>query len=214
MASRQAELASMTAEAASCTRCPLYRNATQVVFGQGPVGASLMLVGEQPGDSEDKEGLPFVGPAGRVLDKALADAGIPRERVYVTNAVKHFKNVPRGKRRIHQKPNRYEIERCRWWLDKELELVKPKLTVALGASAASALAGRPVTISKARGSTLTFRDGVEGLVTVHPSYILRLRDKAKAEAYGHLVADLKLAARALRRPARTRELTSPVRPRP
>jgi DNA polymerase len=197
-------LASIAAEAAGCTRCPLYRNATQMVFGRGPANAALVLVGEQPGDSEDRAGLPFVGPAGRVLDAALGEAGIDRDRVYVTNAVKHFKNEPRGKRRIHQRPDRYEIERCRCWLDQELDVIRPRLTVALGATAASALAGRALTISKVRGRRMSFRKGVDGLVTVHPSYILRLRDEAKAEAYRGLVTDLRLAARMLANPERQR----------
>ena len=184
----------MAAEATRCTRCPLYRNATQVVFGKGVPRAHLMLVGEQPGDREDQVGLPFVGPAGQVLDKALSEAGIDRAQIYVTNAVKHFKSVPRGKRRIHQKPNRYEIERCRWWLDKELEIVRPRLIVALGATAASALTGKTLTISKVRGRKISLREGLDGLVTVHPSYILRLRDEAKPQAYRGLVADLQLAA--------------------
>lgn len=192
---RQAQrvLAGIAAEAASCRRCPLYRNATQTVFGQGPVGSFLMLVGEQPGDNEDRAGLPFVGPAGRILDKALNEAGIDRSKLYLTNAVKHFKNMPRGKRRIHQRPDRYEIERCRWWLDQELKLVNPRVTVALGVTAASALAQRAVTLSKMRGRLVTFRDGVEGFVTVHPSYILRLRDATKEQQYRRLVADLRRA---------------------
>src|SRR5262249_45216014 len=167
--------------------------------------APLMLVGEQPGDSEDRAGLPFVGPAGRVLDAALADAGIDRSRAYVTNAVKHFKSVPRGKRRIHQRPDRYEIERCRWWLDREIDVITPQLIVALGATAAGAMAGHAVTISKMRGRKIAVREGVDALVTVHPSYILRLRHEAKTEAYAGLVADLRLAAKMLdnaRLPAR------------
>lgn len=200
-------LAEVAADAASCERCPLYRNATQTVFGKGPAGALLMLVGEQPGDSEDKAGLPFVGPAGRILDHALEAARIDRTRVYVTNAVKHFKNVPRGKRRIHQRPNAYEVERCRWWLDRELGLVKPRLTVALGATAASALMGKPVTISKVRGQLVTFREDVDGFVTVHPSYILRLRDESRTQEQQRLISDLKQVARHLR------ELEAPVRRR-
>jgi uracil-DNA glycosylase family protein len=191
-------LAEVAADAANCERCPLYKNATQTVFGQGPAGALLMLVGEQPGDSEDKAGLPFVGPAGRILDHALEAAHIDRSRVYVTNAVKHFKNVPRGKRRIHQRPNSYEVERCRWWLDRELDLVRPRLSVALGATAASALMGKSVTISKVRGRLVTFREGVEGFVTVHPSYILRLRDESRMQEQDRLIADLKQVARHLR----------------
>jgi DNA polymerase len=172
----------VAAKAAGCERCPLYRNATQTVFGQGSGPAEFMLVGEQPGDSEDKTGLPFVGPAGRILDHALQEAGADRNSVYVTNAVKHFKNVPRGKRRIHQRPTRYEIERCRWWLDQELKLVRPRVTVALGALATWALAGRVVTISRSRGRLVEFRD-VAGFVTVHPSFILRMRDEDKDEKY-------------------------------
>lgn len=143
-------LARLAADAGRCECCPLFKNATQTVFGEGRAPTPVMLVGEQPGDGEDKAGFPFVGPAGRVLDWALREVGIDRARVYVTNAVKHFKNVPRGKRRIHQRPNRYEIERCRWWLDQELQLVRPRLVVALGTTAASALAGRAVTITKSR----------------------------------------------------------------
>ena len=217
MGKQETALANLAAEAAGCTRCPLYRNATHVVFGQGSARADMMLVGEQPGDSEDRAGLPFVGPAGRVLDRALTDAGIARKGTYVTNAVKHFKNEPRGKKRIHQRPDRYEIERCRWWLDRELEIVKPKLIVALGATAARALTGRTITISKVRGTRIALRDGVDGLVTIHPSYVLRLRDAAKDEAYAGLVADLGYAARLLgafggRR--RARPPTSPARPLP
>jgi DNA polymerase len=195
MAKAATTLSEIADDAAGCTRCPLYRNATQTVFGQGPANARVMLVGEQPGDKEDEAGLPFVGPAGRILDNALREAGIDRDRVYVTNAVKHFKNVPRGKRRIHQRPNTYEIERCRWWLDRELALITPDLAVALGSTAARSLAGRAVTIAKARGRRMSFRQGLDGLVTIHPSYILRLRDAAKAEAYRDFVADLKLVAR-------------------
>ena len=190
MTSARQILREVAADAAGCERCPLYRNATQTVFGRGPVPAPIMLVGEQPGDSEDKAGLPFVGPAGRMLDRALQEAGVDRDSVYVTNAVKHFKNVPRGKRRIHQRPIRYEIERCRWWLDQELKLVRPRVTVALGTTAAWALAGRVVTIAKSRGRLVEFRDGVGGFVTVHPSFILRLRDEDKDEEYRRLVADL------------------------
>ena len=201
MAKGRKSLAGVAAEAEGCRRCPLYRNATQTIFGQGPSAAALMLVGEQPGDAEDRAGEPFVGPAGRILDRALDDAGIDRGKVYVTNAVKHFKNVPRGKRRIHQRPNSYEVERCRWWLDLELALIKPRLTVALGATAASALAGRAVTIAKSRGRVINFRDGNDGLVTVHPSYILRLQDERKRVEYRRLVADLKRAIRLLQAPA-------------
>ena len=147
-----------------CERCPLYKHATQTVFGEGPADAPVVFVGEQPGDQEDLQGKPFVGPAGQMFDRALAEAGIDRNRVYVTNAVKHFKFEPRGKRRIHKKPNNDEIEACRWWLDKELGFVMPRLTVALGATAARALTGRDVTISRTRGGELmTLRDGRRGL---------------------------------------------------
>src|SRR5947208_2113789 len=138
-------------EAVHCKRCPLYRDATQTVFGEGPPDAPVVFVGEQPGDQEDLAGKPFVGPAGQMFDRALGEAGIDRTRVYVTNAVKHFKFEPRGKRRIHQKPNYDEIEACRWWLDKELTLIRPRLTVALGATAARALTDRDTTISRTRG---------------------------------------------------------------
>jgi DNA polymerase len=197
----QAGYRSLTAarnDAAHCERCPLYRYATQTVFGEGPARASVVFVGEQPGDQEDLQGRPFVGPAGKLFDRALADAGIDRERVYVTNAVKHFKFEPRGKRRLHQKPNNAEIEACRWWLDSELALLKPQLTVALGATAARALTGHDVTISRTRGKLISLREGVEGFVTVHPSFLLRLPDaQAKELEYQRFVADLKLVARHL-----------------
>jgi probable DNA metabolism protein len=196
-----AEAASLPAlrdQAKLCEHCPLYRNATQTVFGEGPPDAPLVFVGEQPGDQEDLAGKPFVGPAGQMFDRALADAGIDRTRVYVTNAVKHFKFEPRGKRRIHQKPNNNEIEACRWWLDKELDLIKPRLTVALGATAARALTGRDTTISRARGRLTILREGVEGFITVHPSFLLRLPDEAsKAQEYQRFVEDLRLVAQHL-----------------
>src|SRR5882724_10248148 len=184
--------------AEECTRCPLYQNATQTVFGEGPAHAALVFVGEQPGDQEDLAGKPFVGPAGKLFDRALSEAGIDRDRVYVTNAVKHFKFEPRGKRRLHQKPNNTEIEACRWWLDSEFRLIKPQLAVALGATAARALTGRDVTISRLRGKRITFREGVEGFITVHPSFLLRVPDAAaKEREYERFVADLKLVARHL-----------------
>ncbi|HVE02555.1 MAG TPA: UdgX family uracil-DNA binding protein [Rhizomicrobium sp.] len=188
-----ATLASLRKEAAACTRCALFRHATQTVFGEGPAGAELVFVGEQPGDQEDIAGKPFVGPAGKVLDRALEDAGIERTKVYVTNAVKHFKFEPRGKRRIHSKPNASEIQACKWWLEREFEALKPAFVVALGATAAQALSGRAVTISRLRGRE-TELIGVRGLVTVHPSYLLRLPDeRAKKAEYAKFVADLKLA---------------------
>lgn len=183
--------------AAACRRCPLWRDATRTVFGEGPGDAPLVFVGEQPGDREDLKGRPFVGPAGQLFDKALAEAGIDRGKVYVTNAVKHFKSVLRGKRRIHQKPNAGEITACRWWLDKELDLVRPRLVVALGATAARALSGRNVAITRERGGVLELGSGLRALVTVHPSFLLRLPEPGdKACEFARFVEDLG-AARAL-----------------
>lgn len=183
---------------AACTRCPLYRCATQVVPGDGRVGARIMLVGEQPGNDEDLQGKPFVGPAGRVLDDALERAGLARSESFVTNAVKHFKFEPRGKRRLHKRPNSYEIERCRWWLERERAIVKPAVTVALGATAAHSLLGRTVTIAKVRGQPLTAQDGGKVIVTIHPSYLLRIIDHGdKAKAYREFVRDLKACAAAV-----------------
>jgi len=193
-----AKLAKVAREAKSCTRCPLYKNATQTVFGEGPVGVRLMLVGEQPGDQEDLAGRPFVGPAGKMLDRALVEAGVDRTQVYVTNVVKHFKNEPRGKRRLHKKPNRYEVEVCKIWLDQELALVRPQLVLAMGVTAASALAGKAVTLSKLRGTVVTLADGRRGMVTIHPSSILRAPDEAgRRAAYAGLVKDLKLALKSV-----------------
>jgi uracil-DNA glycosylase len=181
-----------------CTRCPLYKDATQAVPGEGRKGAHLMLVGEQPGDKEDLAGKPFVGPAGRVLDRALEAAGIPRSEVFVTNAVKHFKHEMRGKRRLHKRPNAYEVERCKIWLDLERRIVKPAAIVALGATAARSLFGRPVTITKLRGQRLQLADGTTAFVTIHPSMLLRIEDVAdKEQQYQSFVADLRPAARFL-----------------
>jgi DNA polymerase len=181
-----------------CTRCPLYKNATQAVPGEGRPGAGLMLVGEQPGDKEDLAGKPFVGPAGAVLDRALGDAGISRRDVFVTNAVKHFKFEPRGKRRLHKRPNAYEIDRCRWWLDQERAIVKPAAIVALGATAARSLLGRVVTIAKLRGEVQRLADGTLALVTIHPSYLLRIQDHDdKVREYRRFVADLRQAAKVM-----------------
>jgi len=178
-----------------CTRCPLYKDATQAVPGEGPSQAPFMLVGEQPGDREDLAGRPFVGPAGRVLDEALRDAGIAREETFVTNAVKHFKHEMRGKRRLHKRPNNYEIERCKIWLDWERNLVKPSTIVALGVTAARSLTGRTVTIAKVRGKTLAMADGTLLVVTIHPSALLRIEDvDERRAAYRSFVADLKTAA--------------------
>jgi DNA polymerase len=183
---------------AECTRCPLYKFATQVVPGEGRVGAHLMLVGEQPGDQEDLAGKPFVGPAGRVLDQALAEAGIARKDTFVTNAIKHFKFEMRGKRRLHKRPNAYEIERCRWWLEQERAIVKPVAIVALGATAARSLFGRVVTITSMRGKTHRLADGMAAFVTVHPSFLLRIEEAAdKEREYRNFVADLRRAAKLL-----------------
>jgi DNA polymerase len=180
---------------ARCTRCPLYRNAIQVVPGEGPRKSPIMLVGEQPGDREDREGKPFVGPAGKLLDRALEDAGLDRDEIFMTNAVKHFKYLNRGKRRLHKRPNAGEIVQCRWWLDIERRIVKPRLTVALGGTAAYSLFGRAVTISKMRGCVHEMEDGRAVAVTVHPSALLRVRDaNDRAERYGAFVADLKRCA--------------------
>lgn len=180
----------LRAEAAHCTRCDLYRHATQTVFGEGPLGASIVFVGEQPGDQEDLAGKPFVGPAGQLFDRALADAGIDRSDTYVTNAVKHFKFKRRGKRRIHEKPNGGEIAACRWWIERELALIRPEITVALGATAARSLFGKAVTISALRGAAQKMPDGGEAWVTVHPSYLLRVRDH-REEEYARFVGDLR-----------------------
>lgn len=179
---------------AACTRCPLYRDATQAVPGEGRLGASVMLVGEQPGDKEDIAGKPFVGPAGRILDQALQDAGVAREQTFVTNAVKHFKHEMRGKRRLHKRPNNYEIERCKIWLDHECDLVKPSTIIALGVTAARSLTGTTVTIGKIRGKPLDMADGTRLIITVHPSALLRIEDEAERHAaYRSFVADLKAA---------------------
>jgi len=191
-------LSALRAAENACRRCPLYQNATQAVPGQGPRGASMMLVGEQPGDQEDEAGLPFVGPAGRILDRALEEAGIERKSVFVTNAVKHFKYEMRGKRRLHKRPNAYEIDRCRWWQDLERAIVKPTVIVALGATAARSVLGRPATIGKVRGQALLLDDGTKAFVTLHPSALLRIRDEAdKRRAYRSFVDDLRLALKAL-----------------
>ena len=180
-------------DARKCTRCELYRFATQTVFGEGPLDAAIMFVGEQPGDQEDVAGRPFVGPAGAVFDEALEKAGIDRSSVYVTNAVKHFKFVQKGKRRIHNKPDAGEIAACRWWIEHERELIRPLVTVALGATAARSLIGKTVTIGKVRGEPLALEDGSECWVTVHPSSLLRMPDpEARREGRALFVRDLKL----------------------
>ncbi|KQP76953.1 DNA polymerase [Methylobacterium sp. Leaf111] len=169
---------------------PLVPGATQAVLGEGPLGASIAFVGEQPGDQEDRQGRPFVGPAGQLLSRAMAEAGIARGEAYLTNAVKHFKFEERGKRRIHQKPTAGEVSHYRWWLDRELDFVAPKLVVALGATAVLALTGKQIPITRARGPA-DFEKPYAGFITVHPSYLLRLPDEAKAEAYAAFVADLR-----------------------
>jgi DNA polymerase len=180
-------------EARRCTRCDLYKYATQTVFGEGPLNASIMFVGEQPGDQEDLAARPFVGPAGALFDAALEKAGIDRSTVYVTNAVKHFKFVAKGKRRIHNKPDAGEISACRWWIEHERELIRPPVTVALGATAARSLIGRTVTIGKIRGEPLALEDGSECWVTVHPSSLLRMPDPEKRrEGRALFLRDLKL----------------------
>ncbi len=195
-------LTDLRAEAADCRNCPLWKNATQTVFGEGPARARLMLVGEQPGDKEDLAGKPFVGPAGNILDRALEEAGIEREKVYVTNAVKHFKYVPRGKIRLHQKPSTPEIKACRQWYERELAAVKPDLVVAMGATAAQSVFGKITPINKNRGKLVTLDHTTQALVTVHPSYLLRVPDEeAKAREYARFVEDLRLAARFLKRSA-------------
>jgi probable DNA metabolism protein len=177
-----------------CRRCDLWRDATQGVPGAGPGRAKLMFVGEQPGDQEDLAGKPFVGPAGQMLDRALREAEVPRGESYVTNAVKHFKHELRGKRRIHQTPHGGEVQHCRWWLDAERRLVRPQVVVALGATAALAVFGKPMPIGKSRGQAFQLPDQSQAVVTYHPSYLLRVPDAAaKAEGYAAFVADLKFA---------------------
>jgi uracil-DNA glycosylase len=197
--SRIRDLRAQAADAAGCTRCDLYRRATQTVFGEGDVDAPLLLVGEQPGDQEDRAGHPFVGPAGRVLDDALAEAGIAGADVYLTNAVKHFKWEPRGKRRIHKRPDVSEIHACHTWLEREIDLVRPRVVVCLGATAARAVLGRPTTITSARGRLLDGPDDAPVVVTIHPSAVLRSRDaEDRAAARRGLVADLRVARDAAR----------------
>lgn len=184
------------AAARSCRRCPLWQNATQTVFGEGPEHADIIFVGEQPGDQEDLAGRPFVGPAGRLLDDILDEAEIDRTKVYVTNAVKHFKFEPRGKRRIHSKPNAGEIRACRWWLEKEVALTVPRLAVALGATAAHALLGEVVSVTRLRGSVVDREDGLRVFITVHPSFILRLPEEVDKRAErARFLEDMRAVAR-------------------
>jgi uracil-DNA glycosylase family protein len=175
----------------ACKRCDLWKSATQGVPGEGRTPNGLMLVGEAPGDSEDLKGHPFVGPAGAMLDRALQEAGMDRESVYVTNAVKHFKFEPRGKRRLHVKPNASEIQACNWWLEEEMRLVSPKLVIALGATAARALLGRVVTIAQTRGSPIQLSETTHLWVTIHPSFLLRIPEEARKRAeYQRFVQEL------------------------
>jgi DNA polymerase len=192
--------ARLAAAAQQCTGCDLYKNATQAVFGEGPQQAHVMFVGEQPGDQEDLQGKPFVGPAGALLDKALADAGIPRNDVYVTNAVKHFKWEPRGKRRIHKKPGYSEIKACRPWLEAEVRAIKPAVVVCLGASAAQAVLGSQFRLMQNRGQLQTSPLAERVIPTLHPSAVLRAPDaEGRRQAYQMLVDDLTVVARLLRK---------------
>jgi uracil-DNA glycosylase family protein len=194
------DLDGLRAAAAGCTACDLYRDATQTVFGEGAGGAEVMLVGEQPGDGEDRAGRPFVGPAGRLLDKALEEAGIDRRLAYVTNVVKHFSFQRRGKLRLHKKPNAEQVHACRPWLEAELEVVRPRVLVLLGATAAQALLGGSFRVSRQRGELLDSELAPRVLATVHPSSILRAPDdQARALAYKGFVADLAVVAEELRR---------------
>jgi uracil-DNA glycosylase len=190
-------LAKLRAAAAHCTACPLHANATQTVFGEGPARAALMLVGESAGDREDIEGRPFVGPAGRLLDRCLEEAGVKRKDAYITNVMKHFKWTLRGKRRLHGKPNAGEIRACRPWLDAELALVKPKVLVCLGATAAQALLGRDFRVSRARGAFVPSPLAPYTMATVHPSAVLRADDEHRAHEIARFIGDLRKAAEAL-----------------
>jgi DNA polymerase len=187
-------LAALREAARGCNRCALQCHATQTVFGEGPDGAALMIVGEQPGDREDLAGRPFVGPAGAVLDRAMDAAGIDRAAAYLTNAVKHFKHEPQGRRRLHVTPNAEEIDHCRWWLRQEIALVRPRLVVALGATAVRALTGQTPRLGDIRGRILPFEQDRALLVTTHPSYLLRLPDARRAvEETARFHADLAAA---------------------
>jgi len=186
--------------AQDCTACHLYKHATQTVFGEGPKKAPIMLVGEQPGDYEDVAGKPFVGPAGKIMDRALEEAGIDRKTVYVTNAVKHFKWNPRGKRRIHQKPNSREVAACRPWLEAELRIVRPKLLVVLGSTAGQAIFGPSFRVTRERGKVLSSKFAPKVVATVHPSSLLRQPDEeSRHREYARFVSDLRVAVKAAAR---------------
>jgi uracil-DNA glycosylase len=198
-------LSTVREAAKECTACHLYKHATQTVFGEGPKTVSIMLVGEQPGDYEDVAGKPFVGPAGKIMDRALEEAGIDRKLVYVTNAVKHFKWEPRGKRRIHKRPNSREIGACRPWLEAELRLVRPSLVVAMGATAAQTIFGPSFRVTRDRGKVLSSKLAPKVVATVHPSSLLRQPDEeSRHREYKNFVADLRVAAKAARPTRRTR----------
>ncbi len=189
----------MAEAARKCTACPLYRHATQTVFGEGSPHSKIVFIGEQPGDSEDLAGHPFVGPAGKLLDRALAEAGIDRQLAYVTNAVKHFKWEPQGKRRLHKKPSAREIAACRPWLEAEMRITKPRIIVCLGSTAAQTVLGPQVRVLRDRGQFLPSAFSDQTFVTVHPSSLLRAPDEAsREENYRHFVADLRLVARNLK----------------
>jgi len=196
-----ADLEEVRAAAAGCRACPLWERATQTVFGAGPRDAALVMVGEQPGDREDIEGAPFVGPAGKLLDRALEQAGIDRDLVYITNAVKHFKWRPRGQRRIHDTPNERELAACRPWLDAEIELIQPRVLVALGATAARGLLGRDFRVTHHHGEIVRQLEGPPTIATIHPSAVLRARDDTRTAQMEGLVADLRVAAEVLREAA-------------
>jgi DNA polymerase len=198
-ADRSLDLAELRERAKSCTACELYKHATQTVFGEGPQKARVMMIGEQPGDQEDRHGRPFVGPAGTLLDRALTAAGIDRKEVYVTNVVKHFKWEPRGKRRIHKKPSALEISACRSWLDAEFASIRPQVVVLLGATAVQSLLGRPFLVTQRRGQWVPSSLAPHVLATVHPSSILRAEDdKSRQEEFLRFVEDLKPVAELLR----------------
>jgi len=209
---KSAEIEALRAEAVDCRACPLWKNATQTVFGEGPTEADIVFVGEQPGDREDRAGKPFVGPAGLMFDRALDEAGVDRKRAYVTNAVKHFKFVPRGKLRLHKKPNAAEIAACRRWLTAEIEVLKPRLAVALGATAAQSLMGRAVAIVANRGKTLVAPTGISVFVTVHPSSLLRMPEEAdRHAAYALFVRDLRTVAELVSSLPNSRRATTEAR---
>ena len=196
VASAKEKLDRLRREAAQCRACPLWAAATQTVFGEGPADASIVFVGEQPGDQEDLTGRPFVGPAGRLFDRALGEAGLDRSQVYVANAVKHFKFAQRGKKRLHKRPNAAEIRVCRRWLLAEIEALEPRVIVALGATATHSLAERPLPVGANRGKVVELPSGLRIFATIHPSYLLRVPDEAARHAeYDHFVRDLRAVRR-------------------